>query len=136
MTEKMNREELVELLGALSGEKDEDVLAAAREIHSKVTAADADWNDLLVGDDDNRDDPASTVDDDPAPSAAAGNAAAGNVPDDTESLGLIDRMLQKPDVSDDLREELEGYREDISEGEFEEMDRKYLRSLSERMKGA
>jgi len=131
MTEKMNREELVELLGALSGEKDEDVLAAAREIHSKVTAAGTDWNDLLVGDDENRDDPASTADDDPAPSAAAGNA-----PDDTESLGLIDRMLQKPDVSDELREELEGYREDISEGEFEAMDRKYLRSLFERMKGA
>lgn len=130
MTEKMNREELVELLGALGGEKDEDVLSAAREIHSKITDSGADWNDLLTPDGETHD---GAPADEGVTEAAAPSAAA---PDDAESLSLIERLLQKTDVSESLREELEGYREDISEGELEEMDRKYLRSLYERMKSA
>jgi len=133
MTDNINREELIGLLGTLGAEKDEDVLSTAREIHAQVTAAGHDWNDLLVGDGDEGNQPASQADDKPAPAPAP---TSGDVPDDTEALSLIERILQKTGVSNDLREELEGYREDISEGEFEEIDRNYLRSLYERMKDA
>ena len=50
-----------------------------------------------------------------------------------ESLSLIEKLLARSDLSGDMREELRGYKEDIAEGEFEERDRKYLRSLSERL---
>jgi len=134
MTENIDREELIGLLGALSAEKDEDVLSTAREIHSKVTGAGHDWNDLLVGDDDDDDEhdqPVSMADSEPE-----SEAPSGDVPDDAETLSLIERILQIPGVSEALREELEGYREDISEGEMEAMDRRYLQSLFERMKNA
>ncbi len=131
MTENIDREELIGLLGALSAEKDEDVLSTAREIHSKVTGAGHDWNDLLVGGDDDDDQPVSMTDSEPELEAPPGDA-----PDDAETLNLIERILQIPGVSDALREELEGYREDISEGEMEAMDRRYLQSLFERMKNA
>lgn len=144
MTEQLNRNELVELLGALGGDKDEDVLSAAREIHSKVTDAGADWNELLAPETNEpaeHAEPASVAANDEPPSGAANDepaAASGSAqsPDDAESLKLIEQLLQKPGVSDSLREELEDYRADIAEGDFEEMDRKYLRSLFERMKGA
>ena len=50
-----------------------------------------------------------------------------------ESLALIARLLAKSDISKDMREELQGYKEDIAEGEFEETDRKYLRALHARL---
>ncbi len=50
-----------------------------------------------------------------------------------ESLALIARLLAKSDISKDMREELQGYKEDIAEGEFEDMDRKYLRALHARL---
>ena len=50
-----------------------------------------------------------------------------------ESLALIARLLAKSDISKDMREELQGYKEDIAEGEFGDMDRKYLRALHARL---
>ena len=41
-------------------------------------------------------------------------------------------MIFDPLLSLD-REELQGYKEDIADGEFEEMDRKYLRALYDRL---
>ena len=50
-----------------------------------------------------------------------------------DSLALIEKLLAKSDISDDLREELEGYKTDIEEGEFTAGDRRYLRALSQRL---
>ncbi len=73
---------------------------------------------------------------DAAPAQADGADAAPAAPRDRgnkESLALIARLLAKSDISKDMREELQGYKEDIAEGEFEDMDRKYLRALHARL---
>lgn len=52
---------------------------------------------------------------------------------DAESLALIEALLAKAGISDDLRQELEDYKSDIAEGEFGPGDRKYLRAVHKRL---
>ena len=47
--------------------------------------------------------------------------------------GQIDALLARSDLSDELREELEGYKEDIAEGEFTASDAKYVDALARRL---
>ena len=51
MTEPLSRDDAIELLKKLGGERDEDVLEAAREIHARITAAEMTWEQLLVSED-------------------------------------------------------------------------------------
>ena len=60
----------------------------------------------------------------PAAETAGKNAA---------SLTLIGKLLAKSGISQDLREELEGYKTDIAGGDFREADRRYLQAISERL---
>ena len=60
----------------------------------------------------------------PAAKAAGKNA---------ESLTLIDKLLAKSGISQDLREELKGYKADIAEGDFGDGDRRYLRAINARL---
>ncbi|MEE2956107.1 MAG: hypothetical protein VX780_08255 [Pseudomonadota bacterium] len=56
--------------------------------------------------------------------------------DNPETLTLIEKLLKREGNSNDLREELEGYKIDISNGEFEVSDHKYVKALYLRlMKG-
>jgi hypothetical protein len=48
MTEPLSRNDVIELLKKLGGERDEDVLEAARETHARITAAGMTWEELLV----------------------------------------------------------------------------------------
>ena len=50
-----------------------------------------------------------------------------------EALTLIGKLLAKSGISQDLREELQGYKTDIAEGDFREADRRYLQAISERL---
>ncbi len=156
MAEDLDRDGIIGLLESLGSERDEDVLEAAREIHARVTAAGVTWDALLapVGtavdaafEEGTADEDAAfeeeTADEEVAePAEADGKDAAERVEesedaapaaargsDNKASLAVITRLLAKSDISKDMREELQGYKEDIAEGEFEEMDRKYLRAL-------
>jgi hypothetical protein len=48
MSDKPDRERLIELLKKLGGEDDADVLAAARDVHAQIADTGADWDELLV----------------------------------------------------------------------------------------
>ena len=149
MAEDLDRDGIIGLLESLGSERDEDVVEAAREIHARVTAAGVPWDALLapVGtavdaafEEETAVDATfaeGTADEEAAePAEADGEDAAPAAPRDRgnkESLALIARLLAKSDISKDMREELQGYKEDIAEGEFEDMDRKYLRSLHARL---
>ena len=139
MAEDLDREEIIGLLESLGSQRDEDVIEAAREIHARVTAAGVTWDALLapVGTAVDEAFEEGTADEEAAaPAEADGEDAAPAAPRDRgnkESLALIARLLAKSDISKDMREELQGYKEDIAEGEFEEMDRKYLRALHARL---
>ncbi len=132
MAGRLDREELISLLETLGSDNDEEALAAARVLDTKVKAAGSAWEDLLspglgaeaaesgaaydLGD-------LGNLDDLPA-DAAAKNA---------ESLALIEKLLAKPDNSDEFRQELEDYKADIAAGEFTDGDHRYLRALCKRL---
>jgi hypothetical protein len=125
----LDRAELISLLETLGSENDEEVLAAARVLDTKVAAAGTSWSVLLAagigaaaGE--------SAEDVEAAPgNALPADAAARNA----ESLALIDRLLARSGHSDELRHELEGYKADIAEGEFTDADHSYLRALYRRL---
>ena len=54
-------------------------------------------------------------------------------PDDGEHRELIDRLLATSGISEDTRDELEGYRADIAAGAFDDMNRRYVRALYARL---
>ncbi len=149
MAEDLDRDGIIGLLESLGSERDEDVVEAAREIHAQVTAAGVTWDALLkpVGTavdaafeegtaDEEATEPAEADGEAAEPAEADGEDAAPTPARDRgnkESLALIARLLAKSDISKGMREELQGYKEDIAEGEFEDMDRKYLRALHARL---
>ncbi len=156
MTEPLERDEVVGLLKKLGSEPDEDVLEAARQVHARITAAGMTWDDLLVPDEgaedtddaddtddtDDADDADDADDIDDADSAAVGyedledesaEPTAETAGKNAASLTLIGKLLAKSGISQDLREELEGYKADIAEGDFVEADRQYLQAISARL---
>ena len=48
------------------------------------------------------------------------------------ALALIGKLLARSGISEDFREELEGYKTDIAEGEFNEADHRYIRAVFKR----
>ncbi|MEE8545811.1 MAG: hypothetical protein V3T29_08360, partial [Alphaproteobacteria bacterium] len=58
-----------------------------------------------------------------------------DVPDvkDAEALKLIERLLEKSGLLEETRAELREYKKDIAAGEFEAMDRRYLKALDARL---
>ena len=144
MAESLEREVVIDLLNKLGSDSDEEVLEAARRAHEQVVAAGLTWEDLLVPDGEEDDEAYEDDDDDEDdydeegaetydPDEEAEESPAEQAERNGQSLKLIDQLLAKSGISDTLREELEGYKEDIAEGEFNEGDRRYLRALSERL---
>lgn len=129
MTDGMDRDELIGLLEKLRSAEDAEVLTAAREVDARMSAANVTWADLLKpAAIESEDEPAEVED-----AAEAGAAPEGPPPDDAEVTQLIDALLASKELSDALRDELEDYKKDIAEGEFEAMDREYVRSLHRRL---
>jgi hypothetical protein len=130
MTEPLKRDNVIELLKRLGSDQDEAVLEAARQVHAQITVAGMTWEDLLVPDvaaaDGDDVEYQNTEVETPEPPAETAMK-------DTDSVALIDEMLAKAGISEDLREELESYKTDIAEGEFEEADRRYLRAVHKRL---
>ncbi len=130
MTEPLERDYVIELLKRLGSDQDEAVLEAARQVHAQITVAGMTWEDLLVPDvaaDDGDDvEYQDTEDETPKPPAETAKK-------DADSLALIDELLARTGISDDLREELENYKTHIAKGEFEEADRRYVRAIHGRL---
>ncbi len=130
MTEPLERDNVIELLKRLGSDQDETVLEAARQVHAQITVAGMIWEDLLVPDvaaDDGDDiEYQDTEDETPEPPAETAKK-------DADSLPLIDELLAKTGISEDLREELENYKTDIAKGELEEADRRYIRAVHGRL---
>ncbi len=130
MTEPLERDNIIELLKRLGSDQDEAVLEAARQVHAQITVAGMTWEDLLVpdvaADDGDYVEYQDTEDETPEPPAETSKK-------DADSLALIDELLAKTGISEDLREELENYKTDLAEGEFEEADRRYVRAVHDRL---
>jgi len=133
MNDRLDRNELISILETLGSENDEEVLAAARVLHAKVVNAGISWDALLTSDEDEdeAEDFDPEEDDEGAEDLAdlPGDAAEKNA----ESLALIGKMLARSDLSDEFRQELEDYKTDIAEDEFEDKDHSYIRAVYKRL---
>ena len=144
MEKTPDRESVIELLEKLGEPDDTQALAAARELNGLVSGSGLTWDDLLVpdggasagsdsyADDDFDDDDVDDSDEDEGDFddqvVPTGEAAA--------DIKRIDHLLDRKDISAALREELEGYKEDIEEGDFTASDRQYLAALQKRLSGS
>ena len=141
VTEPLKRDDIIELLNKLGSDRDEDVLEAARQAHARIAEAGVTWDDLLVPDgtdepeEDEYEEPEDEPDEDEyeGPEDEPDKAPAAKAGNDAESRKLIDKLLARKGISDDLRAELNGYKADIAGGEFSEADRRYLNALHARL---
>ena len=136
MLANLDRQKFIEMLGKLGAEKDEDALSAARELHAQVTVAQLSWDDLLVpdqvdapvagddGKDDDRDYEDNLFDEDDEKDLTD--------EEKSEALSLIDKITAL-EISKGTKEELKEYKQDIDDGEFAQMDLRYLRALHNRL---
>ena len=127
MTEPLTRDEVIHLLEALGGEKDEEVLEAARNLHAGTVGAGLDWDDLL------RPEEADTETEEPEEEEEPEERPAAPAPDDKASLKLIAELKALPDSTEELKQELNAYETDIRNGELDEGDRRYIGALHERL---
>ena len=143
MSEPLERDKVIDLLDRLGSEQDEDVLAAARALHSQITRAGVGWQDLLVGDEgavqsapdvddetDNEDEfvRGDTDDEDDIPEPAVNFSH-----DESKTPALIDKLLARGGNSEMLREELEEYKSDLANGDFMPSDHRYIQALYARL---
>lgn len=137
MTEPLQRNALLDLLSKLGSEDDEEVLTAARQLHADVEAAGVSWDELIVpepseedfAEEDEEEAFEENGDDEDDEDLTPDQRKAQN----SEALALIDKLLAAPGRSESLKEELEGYKEDIAEGEFTAADLRYVRALATRL---
>jgi hypothetical protein len=141
MSEPLERDKVIDLLDRLGSEQDEDVLAAARVLHSQITRAGMGWQDLLVGDegaaqsepdvDDDTDDEyvtGDTDDEDDTP-----EPADNFTHDESKTPALINTLLAREGNSEAFREELEEYKSYLANGDFEPSDHRYIQALHARL---
>ena len=134
-----DRDNVIELLEQLGEPDDVQALSAARNLHGIISGSGLTWDDLLVPDGeattgqdhyrdeefDDADEGEPDFDDEVVPT---GEAAA--------DIKNIVQLLERKDIAAALREELEGYKEDIEEGDFTASDRQYLSALQKRLSGS
>ena len=127
MNDSLQRDTLIDLLSKLGSERDEDALAAARALHAQVSDSGLSWQDLLA--DDETTVPAAV----PEEENNAPEPAAAYTGDDSETSQLIDRLLARDGNSEEFRQELEEYKTDLANGDFEPSDHRYVHALYARL---
>ena len=137
--ENLDRPDIIELLGRLGAENDATVLEAARELHRRVTASGASWDDLLRQQGDaasaggvaeGQEQPPEAAASDDKPVAKEGPVSPA---DKAEAARIIDRLLARKNLSSNLREDLAEFKRTLSDGSFDEMDSRYVRALAKRL---
>jgi hypothetical protein len=132
----LDRDSLIALLDRLGDPDEAEALATAREIDRLVRESGMTWSELLA----------------PPPSAARGSGESydeyrGAFTDDdpfdidqprpregyASDTALIDELLANQDLAPETRQELLDFKSDMAEGEFTDMDAKYLRGLHARL---
>jgi len=132
----LDRAALVAALERIGAAEDAEALAAAREADRLIKQAGFTWDEMLVdATDDSEDDPLDAeLHDDPDEGDWEETAPAPKVLGETGTdRERIERLLARPNLNADTRQELKDLRDDLDEGAFSARDRKYLTSLEERL---
>lgn len=141
MSDALERDTVIELLEKLGSDRDEDVLEAARALHTQIAEAGLHWQDLLVGDDDTTpDDTTDTplddddyVDADEDEDIAVLEPVSNFTGNEAQTPELIDKLLARQGNSEAFREELEDYKSDLASGDFTPNDHRYIQALYQRL---
>ena len=144
MSDTLERDNVINLLNRLGSEHDEDVLVAARALHSQITRTGMGWEDLLVGeegtapsapdieddmvDEGDTGDEGNTDDEDDIP-----ELAVNFTQDESKTPALINKLLAREGNSEAFRKELEEYKSDLANGDFEPSDHRYIKALHARV---
>ena len=137
MRTDLERGDFLALLEKLKSEEDDEVLGVVRDINAKMTVAGVSWDDLLISQDETQED---SADDDKGEDGQ--ESGRENVSDDNfeplndeerqEAENLIN-AIKGMKVSEATKQEIDEYRDDLREGEFEQIDLRYLRALKARL---
>jgi hypothetical protein len=132
----LDRDSFIALLNRLGDPDEAEALATAREIDRRVRESGLTWSELLAppssatgikgADYDNYQ---GAFTDDDLFDIASGRPS-GSYGSDT---ALIEELLKNQDLTPETRQELLDFKSDIAEGEFTDMDAKYLRDLHARL---
>jgi hypothetical protein len=130
----LDRDSFISLLNRLGDPDEAEALAAAREIDRRVRESGLTWSELLVPppsatDAKNYDDYRGAFTDDDLFDMTPGRPRESYGSD----TALIEELLTNQDLTPETRQELIDFKSDIAEGEFTEMDAKYLRDLHTRL---
>jgi hypothetical protein len=142
MRTDLDRDDFIALLERINSEDEAEILAAVRDINAKMTVAGVTWDDLLMSQDTASDDQIDELDEDDDEDEESDEPVADQ-DDDGDLEPLSDAEKQEAtslisaiggmEISDATKQELEEYSEDLKEGEFEQMDLRYLRALKARL---
>ena len=137
MKTDLERDDFLALLEKLNSEENDEILAAARDINAKMTVAGVSWDDLLVSQGEEKEDRSDfeTGGGDQENGEEKGkdeNLEPLNEEESQEAETLIN-AIRNMKVSEATKKELDEYKEDLREGEFEKMDLRYLRALKARL---
>jgi hypothetical protein len=127
-----DRSRFIELLGQLGAEDDATVLAAARELHRTVQDAGLDWDRLLQADGA----PDAELEDEPEAAPVAEPKVSPEAiarADKSDDMKIVDRLLARKGLSDELRNDLAEFKRNIREGTLDKMDADYIRALAKRL---
>ena len=146
MSDAPERNTVIDLLDKLGSERDEDVLAAARALHALIAEAGMNWQDLLVGDDgsapdepavddftDDEDDEDDIEDDEDDIEDDTAEPATNFIASESETGKLIDKLLARDGNSEGFREELKEYKADLTNGDLDPSDHRYIQALYTRL---
>ena len=125
MLANLDRQKFIDLLDRLGDQSDDEALTAARDLHAQLVVSGLTWDDLLLPEE------PDLESEEPDLESEVGKFLLSEE-ENKEALALISQITEFG-VSKETREELEDYKTDINDGEFEQMDLSYLRALHKRL---
>ena len=132
MLANLDRQTFIDLLDKLGDQSDDEALTAARDLHAQLVVSGLTWDDLLLPEESSPESEEPDLEsEEPDLETEVGEFLLSEE-EIKEALALISQITEFG-VSKETREELEDYKTDINDGEFEQMDLSYLRALHKRL---
>ena len=139
MLANLDRQKFIDLLDKLGDQSDDEALTAARDLHAQLVVSGLTWDDLLLPEEPDLESEEPDLEseepdleaEEPDLETEVGEFLLSEE-EIKEALALISQITEFG-VSKETREELEDYKTDINDGEFEQMDLSYLRALHKRL---
>ena len=120
----------------MKSEGDDEILAAVRDINAKMTVAGVTWNDLLISQEGER---ADGSEDEVGDDVENGEDGINDVDfsalkdEEMQEAEALISTIGKLKISEITKQELDEYKTDLKQGEFQTMDLRYLRALKARL---